>query len=498
MVISVLDKLDALGNPDLQAALDSARDGDVVKMVPAVYVAPSGGFRIKTRIELLGEGPGSPSAYSGAVLVASGEDNDVLVIEASATNQIENLYLHDFRITRPEAESAAFGRNGISNITESGRKISNLIIERVSVSGLKGSGFSLIGTTDGDGVMVNTQLLDCEAANCDGNGLALTWAFMVNVMHCRFTGNGLAGLRAENSQVAVYQGSFDGNDRLGTEGNLRFVTCPIARVDATRIANFGSGAAKGCVFDRCGGGGMVGNCFFDLPSFGGTGIEIADLVDEGPILVLTNRFRRVQTLVKVGANATACIVMPQFDDPVGGGAGTIALPSNPNNGLLAVPHLNRPGGNALVGLVLPGAPSGQPTLNVQDGTLAYDHSATSVLAHVAGDFLNVELVPARVADLAVTAEGKHSLVIRWTSLGADSYDFRRSTSPITEANFSSATEIVLPTPGDLGTAECFTDTLLTEHQTYYYAIKGVASNVASAMSNVPTGTCEGPGEVECV
>ena len=179
------------------------------------------------------------------------------------------------------------------------------------------------------------------------------------------------------------------------------------------------------------------------------------------------------------------------------GAGTLQLPANPNNSLVAVPHVNRPGVNALVGIVLPSAaPSGEPTSNIQDGTLAYDHSTQAVLARVDDDFLNVDLAPARIADLAVTAEGKHSLVIRWTSLGATSYDFRRSTSLITEANFAAATEIVLPTPGDLGTGECFTDTLLTENQTY--AIKGVASSVASKMSNVATGTCQGPGEVECV
>lgn len=105
--------------------------------------------------------------------------------------------------------------------------------------------------------------------------------------------------------------------------------------------------------------------------------------------------------------------------------------------------------------------------------------------------------PAAIANLTVTGATGTSLSIRWTSPGDDgttgtatSYDVRYSTSPITNANFASATAVTgEPAPAVAGTVQTMTISGLSGSTTYYVAMKTTddVGNV-SAMSNVPTGT----------
>ncbi len=105
--------------------------------------------------------------------------------------------------------------------------------------------------------------------------------------------------------------------------------------------------------------------------------------------------------------------------------------------------------------------------------------------------------PAAIADLSVTTATGTSLALRWTAPGnngttgtAASYDIRYSTSPITSANWGSATQTTgEPVPAIAGTVQTFTVTGLAGSQTYYVAMKttDAAGNV-SALSNVATGT----------
>ena len=101
--------------------------------------------------------------------------------------------------------------------------------------------------------------------------------------------------------------------------------------------------------------------------------------------------------------------------------------------------------------------------------------------------------PAPTATLVITGSTETSASLRWTAVGDDSltgtaasFDVRRSTAPITEANWSSATALTgEPTPGAAGTVTNYTATGLTRQTTYYFAMKTVddAGNV-SALSNV--------------
>ena len=73
---------------------------------------------------------------------------------------------------------------------------------------------------------------------------------------------------------------------------------------------------------------------------------------------------------------------------------------------------------------------------------------------------------------------------------AASYDIRYSTSPITSANWGSATQVTgEPSPGSPGTSQSYTVEGLSRQVTYYFAARASdeAGNV-SALSNVPSAT----------
>jgi fibronectin type III domain protein len=105
--------------------------------------------------------------------------------------------------------------------------------------------------------------------------------------------------------------------------------------------------------------------------------------------------------------------------------------------------------------------------------------------------------PAAVTDLAVTGVTGTSISVRWTAPGDDgttgtasSYDIRYSTSPITSANWGSATTVTgEPLPTAAGTTQNYTLSGLSGSRTYYVAIRATddRGNVA-ALSNVVSGT----------
>ncbi|QNK54901.1 fibronectin type III domain-containing protein [Paenibacillus sp. PAMC21692] len=117
----------------------------------------------------------------------------------------------------------------------------------------------------------------------------------------------------------------------------------------------------------------------------------------------------------------------------------------------------------------------QPFLLVQDGTDA--------------------MPPAAVSNLAASNPTNKSVDLSWTATGDDgmvrpasAYDIRYSTSPITAANWSGATQVSgEPLPEAPGTSQSFTLYGLSVNTTYHFAMKVAddAGNV-SDLSNVAT------------
>ncbi|HYM81887.1 MAG TPA: fibronectin type III domain-containing protein [Candidatus Limnocylindria bacterium] len=99
--------------------------------------------------------------------------------------------------------------------------------------------------------------------------------------------------------------------------------------------------------------------------------------------------------------------------------------------------------------------------------------------------------------VTVTVLGETSVRMNWNATGDDSltgtassYDIRYSTSPITDVNWSQATQVTgEPVPGSPGTSQSYTVTGLSRQTTYYFAMK-VADDagLVSALSNVPSAT----------
>src|SRR2546426_656445 len=87
--------------------------------------------------------------------------------------------------------------------------------------------------------------------------------------------------------------------------------------------------------------------------------------------------------------------------------------------------------------------------------------------------------PESITSLVTTTKTVSSITVNWTAPGDDggvgtatSYDLRYSTSPITEGNFASASQVSgEPAPAVAGTAESMIVAGLVANTTYYFAIK---------------------------
>jgi len=122
-------------------------------------------------------------------------------------------------------------------------------------------------------------------------------------------------------------------------------------------------------------------------------------------------------------------------------------------------------------------------------------SAISNIAH--SSTAPETIPPSNIVSLAVSNPTGTSLRLTWNAPGDDStsgtasqYDIRYSTSPITDANWASATQASgEPSPTVAGSQQTFTVTGLQSNRVYYFAMK-TADEVPnwSGLSNIPSGT----------
>ena len=115
-----------------------------------------------------------------------------------------------------------------------------------------------------------------------------------------------------------------------------------------------------------------------------------------------------------------------------------------------------------------------------------------------------DVPPGSIADLSTSGPGSNSLLLSWTATGDDGgtgrateYEIRYSTSPVTDANFGSATLVPGgPDPLTAGSAQSFEVTGLAFQTSYYFAIKAFDEfHNAGGLSNVATGTTLGAPDI---
>lgn len=116
-----------------------------------------------------------------------------------------------------------------------------------------------------------------------------------------------------------------------------------------------------------------------------------------------------------------------------------------------------------------------------------------------------EIPPDAITSLTIAEPKLNSMVLQWIASGssgsegaASSYDLRYSTTPITAANFNTATPVIISRrPSTAGTQEEFEVKNLLHNTTYYFAIKSrdFFGNIAG-ISNVVSGKTLRPPVIE--
>jgi hypothetical protein len=115
-----------------------------------------------------------------------------------------------------------------------------------------------------------------------------------------------------------------------------------------------------------------------------------------------------------------------------------------------------------------------------------------------------EYILGAVTDLAVSDTGQNSVTVTWTAPGEQGgtgkpagYDIRYSSSPLTEGNWDTATQVQgEPAPGGVGEHQSFTILGLDPGATYYIAIKvGDEAGHYSQLSNVVSATTDSVSHV---
>lgn len=140
--------------------------------------------------------------------------------------------------------------------------------------------------------------------------------------------------------------------------------------------------------------------------------------------------------------------------------------------------------------------------STENGTLSFETGASGTIQVVSAGSAPDIIPPAPVTSLAIVM-GTTSAQLSWTAVGDDglvgratTYDLRWSSSPITLANWASATQVNgEPLPKTSGQSEVMTVGGLTAGTTYYFALK-VGDEVPnwSALSNGVSGTTSGGGD----
>lgn len=119
-------------------------------------------------------------------------------------------------------------------------------------------------------------------------------------------------------------------------------------------------------------------------------------------------------------------------------------------------------------------------------------TTTGALAAVSARAGGTNNPPSRITDLAAPQVSDNATVLTWTAPSDDgpggraaSYELRRSSQPLTDANFAAGTLVPMPlTPRAAGQSEQFLVTGLAPGTAYHFAIRSLdAAGNASAVSN---------------
>ncbi len=391
MLINVWDyaKFGTPGDDPIQAALDAALPGDRI-YIPGVvpYTAPSAGWLIDKSLEVYGDLDGSLSGtIKGTILNQPNSASPHFKVLPPAGN----VHLHDLRLHGAGGTGAGVG---ILCQSTTSAHLEEIRLRRLFVQGFPSYGIRFDGVHALNGRIIGASVFDCLVRDCSGAGISILNADSVMLAGTSLRDNQGSGLTGTASGIALYQCDLESNSRaagLGAlDANLKLDNCEMARVDACRFTGFQLGPVKKAVVLIGCGGAMVDACDFEVePGTGTEGIVVTGS-GAGPAAILSNRFKEVNVLIRIDPGARDCVVFPQYADNAAG-IGTIVLPY-PNEGMYGAPHIVRPGGVEMSGLLVPSS-AADPTTGLRQGMLSYNTTLQSLRAYVNGTWNPVALDP---------------------------------------------------------------------------------------------------------
>ncbi len=232
MLINVLDYWSA--SDPIQAALNDAVDGDRVYIpggaLPAVWVAPAGGWQVKAGVEVFGDGPGWAGAIDGSTTLAPPASGltDILVIDPSLA--LGTVFVHGIKITG-WTESNAMARAVVAS--PSTGSIERFRAERVVALFASENAFVVGGAA---GALHTSYLLSCYAS------IGAATCFDVHDVGCmrieRCTGaNSKRSMQFTDSNVGLYVcGCERDNDADAVVPvSCLFSQCDTVTIDSVRI-----------------------------------------------------------------------------------------------------------------------------------------------------------------------------------------------------------------------------------------------------------------------
>lgn len=381
--------LNAADYPDLQSALDAAIDGDRVYVPAGIWKSPAAsGFKIRSSIEVYGDGSGPAASSNGTVLVPGGPNLDLLAVECSY-GALDGVYIHDLRLDQEPIGQVKPSR-GVVCALASLQAVDTIRIERVSVIHCTGNGIHVTGA-DGVTGFVGRVILDHTiCSTIGGYGAYFENVRLVSSLRGECDSGLLGGMHCKSCGVALYNAGFEYNGNVSAPTvktiSLWLESCRLALVAACRFENFYfGGPAIACQFDGCRGSAEIRAGTF-LQGLGSGEIAPAAVnavsisvpssaTGAGPVVVLQASHVRVHPfLVQVDASAVGAIIGSSYEFVEPGmpfTAGSVQLPGNPNSGMLSAAFVRRESGaNDSVGVILPSWDlAADPTGSAQHGMI---------------------------------------------------------------------------------------------------------------------------------
>lgn len=268
----------------IAAALTASAAYDVIYIAGGVYDAPNTtGWAITKSLTIIGEGAGNSTTLGTILRRTDATSGPVLDIQVTGGTTMNGLTLRGFRIQRQTtASSFTSGDYGIkcALTATSSTKLTNLLIDQVTIVGMRDTGIYMAGNTASDTFFIFPRFLNVTVQECYQRGVYFFdsafsgegSSILLYMESCYVKDNQLEGViiheclagtiincAFENNCLddASIDTSLGGQVRLRTSHNMSFIGC-----DFENFTNASQTRAKKALVNENGRALYVQNCNF--------------------------------------------------------------------------------------------------------------------------------------------------------------------------------------------------------------------------------------------